>query len=57
MRAVAALFALVAVGCLVVAIADMVRESDDARRGWMLRTVAVVCFALAVVLNVIARSG
>jgi hypothetical protein len=55
MRPIAALLALVAVACLVVVIADMVRRDDSAARGWILRVVAVGCFAAAVVLNVLAR--
>lgn len=55
MRVIAALLALVAVACLVVVIADMARQDDDAPRGWILRAVAVGCFAAAVVLNVLSR--
>jgi hypothetical protein len=54
MRVAAALLAVLAVGFMAVAIRDMVLESDDARRGWLLRTAAVACFAVAVVLNVLA---
>jgi hypothetical protein len=45
-------FALVAVACMVVAIAMVVRGDDD-RRGYVVRIAAVVCFAIAVVLNVL----
>jgi hypothetical protein len=45
-------FALVAAGCIVVAIAMVVRGDDD-RWGYVVRIAAVVCFAIAVVLNVL----
>ena len=46
------LFALVAAGCILVAIAMVVRGDDD-RWGYVVRIAAVVCFAIAVVLNVL----
>jgi len=52
-RAAAVLFALVAVVCLVVAVAGMATGRMDARRGTSIRIVALVSFAIAVVLNVI----
>lgn len=55
MRLAAGILALSSVVCLGLAIADMVREADDGRRGWVLRGVAVACFAGAVLLNVLAR--
>ena len=55
MRIAAVLFALVAVVCLVVAIAGMATGRMDARRGTTIRIVALVSFAIAVVLNVIAH--
>ena len=46
---------MVAVVCLVVAIAGMATGRMDARRGTSIRIVALVSFAIAVVLNVISR--
>jgi hypothetical protein len=54
-RVAAVLFALIAVVCLVVAIAGMATGRMDARRGTAIRIVALVSFAIAVVLNVISR--
>jgi hypothetical protein len=54
-RIAAVLFALVAVVCLVIAIAGMATGRMDARRGTTIRIVALVSFAIAVVLNVIAH--
>jgi hypothetical protein len=45
-------FALAAVACMAVAIAGAVKGDTDARRGFLLRAAAVLCFAIAVVLNV-----
>ena len=44
-----------AVVCLVVAIAGMATGRMDARRGTSIRIVALVSFAIAVVLNVISH--
>ncbi len=55
MRVAAVLFALVAVVCLAVAIAGMATGRMDARRGTSIRIVALVSFAIAVVLNVISH--
>jgi hypothetical protein len=55
MRALAVLFALFAVACMVVAIAGMVTGRPGDRAGFALRAVAVVSFAIAVVLNIVAR--
>ena len=52
LRALAIVFALVAAACIVVAIAMVVRGDDD-RWGYVVRIAAVVCFAIAVVLNVL----
>jgi hypothetical protein len=54
-RIAAVLFALVAVVCLVVAVAGMATGRMDARRGTSIRIVALVSFAIAVVLNVISH--
>jgi hypothetical protein len=51
-RVVAVLFALIAVLCLMVALAGMATGRMDARRGTTIRVIALVSFAIAVVLNV-----
>ncbi len=56
LRVLSAVLALVAVGCLAVAIVGMVTGRPSDRAGWALRAAAVLCFAIAVALNVIARS-
>ena len=55
MRAAAAGFALIAVICMTVAIIGMVTGRPGDRAGLLLRAAAVVCFAIAVVLNVAAH--
>jgi hypothetical protein len=55
LRVLAAILALVAVGCMSVAIVGMVTGRPSDRAGWALRTAAVVCFGIAVALNVIAH--
>ncbi|MGZ4183878.1 MAG: hypothetical protein ACXVUE_05065 [Solirubrobacteraceae bacterium] len=55
MRVAAVLFALVAVVCLIVAVAGMATGRMDARRGTAIRVVALVSFAIAVVLNVVSH--
>jgi hypothetical protein len=55
LHALAVLFALVAVACLTVAIAGMVTDRPGARIGWVIRVLAVLCFAAAVTLNVAAH--
>ena len=55
MRIVAVLFALIAVICLAIAIAGMATGRMDARKGTQIRVVALVSFAIAVVLNVISH--
>ena len=54
-RIVAVLFALIAVLCLMVALAGMATGRMDARRGTTIRVVALVSFAIAVVLNIVAH--
>jgi hypothetical protein len=49
------LFAVIAAGCLLFALAGMVAGRETAQRGFLLRAAAVLCFGLAVVLNVIAH--
>lgn len=53
LQALAILFALAAVLCIVAAVAMTVRGDANERRGYALRVAAVVCFALAVLLNVL----
>ena len=55
LRAVAAVLALVAVACMTAAGWGMVTGRPGARAGWVLRAAALLCFATAVVLNVIAH--
>jgi hypothetical protein len=54
-RVAAALLALVAVGCMSIAIVGMVTGRPSDRAGFFIRALAVVCFAAAVVLNVSAH--
>ena len=55
MRVAAAVFALVAVACITVAIVGMVTGRPSDRAGTVIRIVAVLCFVTAVVLNVAAH--
>jgi hypothetical protein len=55
LRVLAALLALIAVGCMSLAIVGMVTGRPGDRMGGLIRGLAVLCFAAAVVLNVIAR--
>jgi hypothetical protein len=55
LRALAVAFAAVAVGCMIAAIWGMVTGRPGARMGWVLRALALLCFAIAVVLNMIAH--
>ena len=55
MRALAVILAAVAVICMILAIAGIVTGRPGDRAGFVLRVTAVVCFAAAVVLNVLAR--
>ena len=45
--------ALAAAACIFAAIVMMVRGDQDERRGYALRATAVLCFGLAVLLNVL----
>jgi hypothetical protein len=55
LRAFAAILALVAVGCMSLAIVGMVTGKPGAKAGLLIRLLALLCFALAVVLNVAAH--
>jgi hypothetical protein len=55
LRALAVVFALIAVACMVIAIAGMATGRQSARAGWLVRVIAVACFAAAVGLNVAAH--
>ena len=55
LRVLAALLALVAVGCMSAAIVGMVTGRPGDRAGFLLRVVAVACFGAAVALNAAAH--
>ena len=55
MRVLAAILALVAVGCLTMAIVGMVTGRPSDKAGVWVRALAVVCFGAAVLLNVLSR--
>lgn len=55
LRALAIVFALVAVVCMIIAIAGMATGRQSARTGWLVRVVALACFVAAVILNVAAH--
>lgn len=55
MRILAAVFALIAVGFMALAIVGMVTGRPSDRAGTFIRFGAVVCFAAAVALNVLAH--
>jgi hypothetical protein len=55
MRTLSILFALVAVVCMIVAIAGMVTGRPGDRAGLLVRVLAVLCFGAAVALNVAAH--
>lgn len=55
LRVLAVILALVAVVCMVLAIAGMVTERQSARVGFALRTIALASFGAAVVLNAAAH--
>ncbi|HUB03423.1 MAG TPA: hypothetical protein VMA76_00070 [Solirubrobacteraceae bacterium] len=55
LRVLAALFALVAVACMTLAIVGMVTGRPGARAGLVVRAAAVLCFVTAVVLNIAAH--
>ena len=55
LRVLAAVFALIAVVCMTVAIVGMVTGRPGDRAGLGLRAAAVLCFVPAVVLNIAAH--
>jgi VIT1/CCC1 family predicted Fe2+/Mn2+ transporter len=55
LRALAAVFALIAVACMALAIVGMVTGRPGDRAGFVIRALALACFATAVVLNVVSR--
>jgi hypothetical protein len=55
LRFLAVLFAAIAVGLLAFAIFGMVTKRLTDRQGWLVRAVALGCFAACVVLNSIAH--
>jgi hypothetical protein len=55
LHVLAIVFAIVAVACMVVAIAGMATGNQSARTGWIVRLAALLCFGAAVGLNVAAH--
>jgi hypothetical protein len=55
LRVLAAVFALIAVVCMTVAIVGMVTGRPGDRGGLLFRAAAVLCFVTAVVLNIAAH--
>jgi hypothetical protein len=55
MKVAAIVLCVIAVAAMGTAIRDMVLGTGSARRGWVLRAVAVLAFLLAVILNAAAR--
>lgn len=55
MRVIAAILALFAVILMMVAIASMVTGRPGDRVGWLVRALALICFAAAVALNIAAH--
>jgi hypothetical protein len=54
-RALAAVLAAIAVACMSLAIVGMVTGRPGERLGWVIRALALLCFAAAVALNVAAH--
>jgi hypothetical protein len=54
MKLAAIALCVIAVAAMGTAIRDMVLRTGSARRGWVLRVVAVLAFLLAVILNAAA---
>jgi hypothetical protein len=55
LRALAIVFATIAVGCMVAAVVGIVTGRPGARAGGVVRVVALLCFAAAVALNAAAH--
>ena len=55
LHVLAVLFAFLAVACMVLAVAGMVSGHSSARKGWLVRLLALIFFAAAVALNVAAH--
>jgi hypothetical protein len=55
LRVAAAVLALIAVACMTLAIVGMVTGRPGDRAGYVVRLVALVCFAAAVVLASVGR--
>ena len=55
LHALAIALAAIALGSIVVAIVGMVTGKPGARAGGLIRIAALVCFAAAVVLNIVAH--
>jgi hypothetical protein len=55
LHALAVVFAVIAVAFMILAVAGMVTGRLSARAGWLVRVLAVLCFAATVVLNVAAH--
>ena len=55
LRILALLLALIAVGCMTVALVGMVTGRPGDQAGWALRVAAVACFGGAVALNIAAH--
>jgi hypothetical protein len=56
LHVLAVVFAVIAAGLIVVAIAGMATGRQSARAGFLVRLLAVLCFIAAVVLNVVDRA-
>jgi hypothetical protein len=55
LRVLAAVFALIAIVLLSVAMIGMVKQQFSERTGWFLRAAALGCFALTVILNTVGH--
>lgn len=55
LHALAIAFAVIAAALMIAALAGMVTGRPSARAGWLLRALALLCFAAAVGLNVAAH--
>jgi hypothetical protein len=55
LRAFAVVFAVIAVICMILAIAGMATGRQSDRTGWLVRAIALLAFVTAVILNVAAH--